>query len=104
MYWKVLKNGKVIDVLDNLVFVKHQKKHDLMLLCDKNEANAIQSSDGKSFWYEKSLEPLDYKQFDIVHIEEIDQYEYEQLRNMHCKTYQEIIDEYTLLLIKGGII
>ena len=41
---------------------------------------------------------------DIVQIEEIDQYEYEQLRNMHCKTYQEIIDEYTLLLIKGGII
>ena len=31
MYWKVLKNGKVIDVLDNLIFVKHQKKHDLML-------------------------------------------------------------------------
>lgn len=31
MYYKVIKNGKVIDVLDHLTFVKHQQKHDVML-------------------------------------------------------------------------
>ena len=35
MYYKVIKNRKVIDVLDHLTFVKHQQKHDVMLAVPK---------------------------------------------------------------------
>lgn len=33
MYYKVLKNDKVIDVLDHLSFVKYQEKHGIMVSC-----------------------------------------------------------------------
>lgn len=104
MYYKVLKNGKVIDVLDKLVFLKHQKKHDIMLLCEKNEANALMSSDGNYVWYEKSLEPLEYKNFDTVELEEIDIYEYESLKRMHLLSYEQIVDETVLAMIEGGLL
>jgi len=37
-------------------------------------------------------------------LEEIEEYEYKQLRALNMKTPEEIIDEYTLLLIEGGVL
>lgn len=104
MYYKVLKNNKVIDVLDKLVFLKYQPKHDIMLLCEKSQANALSSSDGKYIWYEKSLEPLDCKHFDTVELVEIDVYEYNRLKMLNLSTPEEIIDSYTLSLLEGGLL
>lgn len=104
MYYKVLKDGKVIDILDQLFYVKHQMKHDIMLLCEKSEANAILSSDGTHVWYEKSLEPLEYKNFDTVELEQIDVYEYEALKRRHLLTYEQIIDVTVLAMIEGGLL
>ena len=55
MYYKVLKDNKVIDVLDHLTFVKYQKKHDIMIVCPRTEAQAIVSSDEKYFWHVNGL-------------------------------------------------
>ena len=55
MYYKVLKNNKVIDVLDKLVFLKYQPKHKIMVLCDENDAQAILSSDKNTIWHEETL-------------------------------------------------
>ena len=106
MYYKILKDGRVIDVLDHLVFVKYQKKHNVMLLCDKSEAQAIVSSDGAYFWHLKGLYkiPVDGPQIDTVDIKRIDEYEYRTLKVLNMKTPQEIIDEYTLQLLEGGIL
>lgn len=101
MYYKVIKNGKVIDVLDHLTFVKYQQKHDVMLACAENEAEAIISSDGNYIWHVATL----YKApscYETVTLEEIDSIEYNQLKLMNCKTPEEIIDAYTLQLIKEG--
>ena len=46
MYYKVLKNGRVIDALDHLRFVKYQPKHDIMVNCVEDDAQGIISSDG----------------------------------------------------------
>ena len=35
---------------------------------------------------------------------EINEHEYHQLRSLNMKTPQEIIDEYTLTLLEGGLI
>lgn len=104
MYYKVLKDGQVIDVLDHLVFVKYQKKHNIMLLCEESEAQAIVSSDGSYVWHLDWLLNIPVDGYDTVDLKEIDKYEYEQLKILNYKTPQEIIDEYTLLLIKGGIL
>ena len=104
MYYKVLKNGKVIDVLDRLTFVKYQKKHNIMIVCDKSQAQAIMSSDGEYIWHVAGLYRLPVDGYDTVELVEIDQYEYKQLKVLNYKTPTQIIDEYTLLLLEGGIL
>lgn len=104
MYYKVIKNDKVIDVLDHLSFVKYQEKHRIMVSCKQNEAQGIISSDGEYIWHVFGLYNIPVDGYDTVQIEEIDEYEYNQLKILNLKYPQQIIDEYTLLLIKEGII
>jgi len=104
MFYKVLKNNRVIDVLDRLIFVKYLEKHKIMIVCDKSEAQAIISSDGKYFWHIPGLYNIPVDGYDTVNLVRIDEYEYNQLKVLNCKTPEEIIDEYTLLLINGGVL
>ncbi len=104
MYYKVIKDGKVIDVLDRLVFLKYQPKYNRMVFCDENEAQAIYSSDRKYIWHESSLYNIPVSGYDTVNLEEIDRYEYECLRILNGKTPQEIFDETILYLINNQII
>ena len=104
MYYKVIKNNKVIDVLDNLIYLKWQDKHKIMVLSDENEAQAILSSDKNTIWHEETLYKIPVDGYDTVSIEEIDEYEYKQLKMLNCKTPEEIIDNYTLLLLEGGLL
>lgn len=104
MFYKVLKDDKIIDVLDRLVFLKYQNKHNRMIFCDINEAQAIFSSDRKHIWHEESLYKIPVDGYDTVKVEEIDEYEYEQLKMLNGKTIQEVIDAYTLLLIQEEVI
>ena len=105
MFYKVMKNDRVIDVLENLSYVKYQKKHDMMVSCDQSDAQGIISSDGQYIWHINWLYRFPEEaqgRYDTVVLEEIDEYEYKQLRVLNMKTPEEIIDEYTLLLIEGG--
>lgn len=104
MYYKVIKDNKVIDVLDNLVFLKYQPKHDVMLLSSKLEAQAIFSSDKKHIWHIDSLKELPIDRYDTVTIEVIDKYEYEKLRVLNLKSAQDIVDEVIFSLIQGGVL
>lgn len=104
MYYKVLKNNRVIDVLDRLTFAKYQKKHGIMVACTKNEAQAIVSSDGNYIWHVPGLYNIPVDGYDTVTLIKIDEYEYNQLKILNLKTPEEIIDEYTLLLISGGVL
>ena len=104
MYYKVLKDNKVIDVLDHLTFVKYQEKHKIMIACVKSEAQAIVSSDGENIWHVYGLYGIPVDGYDTVQLVKIDEHEYKQLRALNGRTPEEIIDEYTLLLIEGGIL
>lgn len=104
MFYKVIKDNKVIDVLDNLTYLKWQPKHKIMVLSDENEAQAILSSDGNSIWHEETLYKIPVSGYDTVRIEEIDEYSYKQLKMLNGKTPESIIDEYNLLLIEMGVI
>ena len=104
MYYKVIKNNKVIDVLDNLIYLKWEPKHKIMVLSDINEAQAIMSSDKNTIWHEKTLYKVPVDGFDTVEVEEIDEYEYKQLKMLNGKTPEEIIDGFLLTLIENNII
>ena len=104
MYYKVLKNNKVIDVLDNLIYLKWEPKHKIMVLSDINDAQAILSSDKDTIWHEKTLYKVPVSGYDEVEIEEIDEYEYKQLKMLNLSTPEEIIDSFLLSLIENNII
>lgn len=104
MYYKVIKDSKVIDVLDHLSFVRYQEKHGIMIACSEAEAQAIISSDGEYIWHVGGLYNIPVDGYDTVELVEIDGYEYKQLKVLNMKTPEEIIDEYTLLLINGGVL
>lgn len=103
-YYKVMKDNKVIDVLDKLIFFKYQKKHGIMEHCDINEAQAILSSDSKHIWHEETLYQIPVEGYDTVSIEPIDKFEYNKLKMLNMKSAEEIIDEFLLSLIEGGIL
>ena len=104
MFYKVLKNNKVIDVLDSLIYLKWEPKHKIMVLSDENEAQAILSSDKNTIWHERTLYRVPVDGYDTVQLFEIDEHEYKQLKVLNMKTPEEIIDEYNLLLLEMGVI
>lgn len=104
MYYKVLKDNKVIDVLDNLIYLKWEPKHKIMVLSGIDEAQAILSSDCNSIWHERTLYKVPVDGYETVDIQEISQFEYKQLKMLNGKTPEEILEEYTLLLISEGVI
>lgn len=104
MFYKVIKDNKVIDVLDKLVYLRYQEKHNRMVLCDKSKAQAFFSSDRKNIWHTETLYRLPIDKYEEVELVPIDEYEYKQLKMLNGKSLTEILDEYTLLLIEEGII
>ena len=106
MYYKVMKNDKVIDVLDQLTYLKWQPRNKIMLLSDFRSAQAILSSDGNTIWHEIGLRdlPAEAGEYDDVELIPIDKYEYDQLRILNLKTPEEIADELILYLVNNGII
>ncbi len=102
MFYKVIKNKRVIDLLDRLVYVKYKNKS--MMFCTEDEAQAILSSDGERIWHVDTLDDVPVNGYDTVHLEEIDAYEYEQLKVFNMKTPEDVVDEYTALLLKEGVI
>lgn len=104
MFYKVVKDNKVIDVLDHLIYLKWQPKHKIMVLSDINEAQAILSSDNETIWHEKTLYKIPVEGYDTVELIEIDEYEYKQLKVLNMKTPEAIIDEFMLLLFENNIL
>ena len=104
MYYKVIKNNKVIDVLDKLIYLKWQPKHKTMILSDINEAQAILSSDKETIWHEKTLYNIPVSGYDEVELVEINEYEYRQLKALNGRNPEEIVDETILSLIESGIL
>lgn len=104
MFWKVIKNNKVIDVLDQLIYMKYQPKHKVMVLCDESEAQAILSSDKNTIWHEVTMYRIPVQGYETVRIQEIDKHEYKQLKMLDLSSPQAIIDAFVLELLEDGII
>lgn len=104
MYYKVLKDNKVIDVLDHLFFVKYYEKNNIMIGCLEHEAQAIVSSDEEHIWHVEGLYRIPIQGYDTVELVEIDEYEYRQLKVLNMKSPEQIIDEFVLTMLEGGIL
>ena len=104
MFYKVVKNGKVIDVLDKLIYLKWDDKHKIMVLCGENEAQAILSSDKNTVWHEHTLYRIPVDGYETIKLFEIDEFEYKQLKTLCLKTPEEIIDSFVMSLLEDNIL
>lgn len=104
MYYKVLKDGRVIDALDRLSFVRYQKKHGIMVNCTEDDAQGVISSNGQYIWHVVGYYDIPCPGYDTVELKKIDVYEYDRIKMLGGKTPEEIIDAYTLSLIEGGVL
>ena len=104
MYYKVIKNNKVIDVLDNLIYLKWDSKHRVMVLTSEDDAQAILSSSKDDIWHVKGFYKVPVDGYETVEIFEIDKFEYRKLKALNGKTAEQIADEVILDLINSGII
>lgn len=107
MYYKVLKDGKVIDVLKDseVVYLKYQERYDRMIFCDESEAQAIFSSDRKHIWHVEGLYNVPvHDRYDNVELVEINGIEYDQLKIFKLRTPEDIIDAFVLSLLNDNII
>lgn len=102
-YYKIYKNGKAIDVLDKLTFVKYNEKRRCMVLSPVESAQGIVSPEGV-YWHLKGFYNFPIEGYDTVEAQEITKEEYHQFKMLNGKTPEEIIDEYTMLLIEGGLL
>lgn len=75
-----------------------------MVVCDEDEAQAILSSNKNYIWHIPELYEIPIDGYDTVDLVEIDKYEYDDLKRLGLMTREEIIDEYTLSLITGGVL
>ena len=107
MFYKVIKNNKVIDVLDNLIYLKWQDKHKIMVLTGIDDAQAILSSGKDDIYHERTLYNIpsdaDVK-YETVDLVEINQFEYKKLKALNLKTPEEIIDAFVMSLLEENII
>lgn len=104
-YYKVIKDDKVIDVLNGLHFLKYHPKFKCMFNANGIEdAQAILSSNEKYIWHLDFLKDIPSDEYDTVEIEPIDVYEYENLKMLNGHTFEEIVDSIMLSLLEGGII
>lgn len=103
-YYKVIYKKRVIDVLDKIVYIKYQKKHNTLMLCDEDNAEGILSSTGDTAYHLLSLRPFPIDDFLTVSLEQISEHEYNQLKMNHCMSAEEIIDQYTASLFEQGVL
>ena len=103
MYYKVLYNKKVIDVLDKLQFCRYQLKHKILVLCEEKNAQGILSSDGQSCYHTAGQLPIESDEFKTVALEEIDEQEYKRLKLYNLSTPEEMAEQIILELMERGV-
>ena len=68
MFYKVIFNDRVIDVLDRLVYLKYQPKHNMMVLCNESEAQAVLSSEKEDIWHVDGWYNIPVDGYDVVEL------------------------------------
>jgi hypothetical protein len=103
-YYKVVKDGKIIDILDHIHYLRYNIKHERMFNSIEADAEAILSSDGKYAWHLRGLKKIPVKGYDTVELVSIDVYEYDKLKRFNLSTPEELIDNFVMELVEGGIL
>lgn len=80
MFYKVIQNGKIIDVLSNIIYVKIQIIHRCLMICQQKYAEGILSSNGNDVWFVEELLEKNKNNYPVVALKKINEEEYTILK------------------------
>lgn len=103
MYFKVMYNDKILDILDTLRFVRWDKRHNRIIGCEEVKAEGFLSSNRDKVYRIEGM-AVNGKEFDTVVLMKIDKAEYDAIKPFRGQTKEEIIDEYNKVLIEMGVL
>lgn len=81
MYYKVIGDGTVLDVLKQPQYVTYQERNKLIVLCQRNGARGVLSTDGSTVWHVVGWKEIPLPDVISVQLVEIDEEEYEILKS-----------------------
>ena len=81
MYYKVIGDGTVLDVLKNPQYVTYQERNKLIVLCSRNGARGVLSTDGSTVWHVVGWKDIPLPDVISAQLIEIDEEEYEILKS-----------------------
>lgn len=81
MYYKVIGEGTVLDVLKQPQYVTFQERNKLIILCERSGARGVLSSDGSTVWHVAGWKEIPLPDVISVQLVEIDEKEYEILKS-----------------------
>lgn len=79
MYYKIIKNNEIVDVVDHLRYVRRNPRNGSILSCGSKKGPGILSYDGSTIYKIDDILDGDY---DAVTMKEIDAAEYRRLRDL----------------------
>lgn len=102
-YYKLTKDGEMVEVLKNPTYVRYAEKSGQILISPRAKAFGILSPKFGPVHILGFKKPsqIEYETMELALISEE---EYKKIKIFNGKTPEEIIDEYTLSLIEGGLL
>lgn len=107
-YYKIIKDENIIDVLQNVVYVKYQKRNKLLLRCNKEDAMGILSSCQTTAYHVEGMTEFPINKYITVKMAECDFDEYASLKtvlqenevvfNIETETYMDGVNS---IVIEG---
>lgn len=104
MYYKIIKDGKIMEAIKEPTYVRASRKTGKLLLCGKKEASGILSDDNQRVWHLLGYQPFPEDVYETVTLVGITEEEYQHIKIFGGRTPEEIIDAYTLTLIEEGVL
>lgn len=81
-FYMVIQDKTIIDVLTNISYVRTQVVHNRLMVCSKEYAEGILSSDNNTIWYVSDLIEENTKDYPTVTLIEIDEDRYNTLKDI----------------------
>lgn len=81
MFYMAIQDGKIIDALSEIIYVRTQVAHGNLILCNAELAEGILSYDCSSIWFVPNLVSENIYNYPVVSLQEIDEEKYKLLRN-----------------------
>lgn len=82
MYYKIIKDRTIVDAMEIITYVRQNVRNKVVIACPREICNGIVSSDGTVIWHLEGQPHFVEGSFETVKIVEIEENEYNQIKEV----------------------